>query len=101
MGAPPGEEPPPLNNRDVASRRADEFLQLIRRTERGRLKVYLGYGPGVGKTYRMLQEARELAERGVDIVVGYVEPHGRPDTQALLEDLEEVPPRIIDRKSVV
>jgi two-component system sensor histidine kinase KdpD len=96
MGSPPREEPSALTDRDVASRRAAEFLQLIRRTERGRLKVYLGYGPGVGKTYRMLQEARALAERGVDLVVGYVEPHGRPETQALLEGLEEVPPRVVE-----
>jgi two-component system sensor histidine kinase KdpD len=87
-------------DRGVASRRADEFLQLIRRTERGRLKVYLGYGPGVGKTYRMLQEARELVERGVDLVVGYVEPHGRAETEALLEGLEVVPPRVMEYRGL-
>jgi len=73
--------------------RAERFLQLIQRSQRGKLKVYLGYGPGVGKTYRMLLEAHALKERGVDVVVGYVEDHGRAETQALVEGLEGVPRR--------
>ena len=59
---------------------------------RGKLKLFFGYAAGVGKTYSMLQEARRLAESGADIVVGYVEPHGRPETEALLEGLEVLPP---------
>src|SRR5262245_22924930 len=62
---------------------------------RGRLKVFLGYAAGVGKTYQMLSEAHDLKDRGVDIVVGYFEPHGRQETIALIDDLEIVP-----RKSV-
>ncbi len=62
-----------------------------RRTERGRLRLYLGMAPGVGKTYRMLEEGHRRLERGTDIVVGYVEVHARPRTQALLEGLEIVP----------
>ncbi|MCC7491013.1 MAG: sensor histidine kinase KdpD [Fimbriimonadaceae bacterium] len=58
---------------------------------RGRLKVYLGYAAGVGKTYRMLQEARRLAAEGADVVVGYLEAHGRPETEALLDGLEQLP----------
>ena len=73
--------------------RADAFLELVERAQKGKLKVYLGYGPGVGKTYRMLQEARALNRRGVDVVIGYVENHGRDDTQALTEGLEIVPRR--------
>ncbi|KUN82186.1 hypothetical protein AQJ66_22435 [Streptomyces bungoensis] len=57
----------------------------------GRLKVYLGAAPGVGKTYRMLDEGRRRASRGVDVVVGFVECHGRPHTEAMLEGLETVP----------
>ena len=76
-----------------AGERADAFLRLIERSQRGRLKVYLGYGPGVGKTYRMLQEAQALRQQGVDVVVGYVEDHGRAETQALTEGLEHVPLR--------
>src|SRR5437764_724299 len=55
------------------------------------LKVFLGYAAGVGKTYRMLEEARNLKARGVDIVIGYFEPHGRKDTIAKTEGLETVP----------
>ena len=76
-----------------AGERADAFLRLIERSQRGRLKVYLGYGPGVGKTYRMLQEAQALRQQGVDVVVGYAEDHGRAETRALTEGLEHVPLR--------
>ncbi|MDD5711127.1 MAG: PTS sugar transporter subunit IIA [Smithellaceae bacterium] len=75
----------------MAQDRADAFLRMIRRTQRGRLKVYLGYAAGVGKTYQMLQEARRLKEEGIDLVVGLVETHGREDTARLLEGLEVVP----------
>jgi two-component system sensor histidine kinase KdpD len=61
------------------------------RPEHGRLRLYLGMAPGVGKTYRMLEEGHRRVERGTDIVVGYVEVHGRPRTQALLEGLEILP----------
>jgi two-component system sensor histidine kinase KdpD len=62
---------------------------------RGRLKVYMGYAAGVGKTYRMLEEAQELRQKGVDIVIGYFEPHGRQQTIAKTEGLELVPRRVI------
>ncbi len=61
--------------------------------ERGRLKIYFGSAPGVGKTYAMLAEAARRRERGTDLVVGFAETHGRPRTAALLADLEVVPPR--------
>ncbi len=77
--------------------RADVFLRMIRRSQRGRLKIYLGYCAGVGKTYRMLSEAHRRVERnGEDVVVGIVETHGRPATAALLEGLEQVPPKTIE-----
>ena len=60
---------------------------------RGRLKVYLSYAAGAGKTYRMLEEAQDLKARGVDVVVGYFEPHGRKDTIAKTEGLEFIPRR--------
>jgi two-component system sensor histidine kinase KdpD len=63
---------------------------------RGRLKVFLGYAAGVGKTYQMLAEAHELKGRGVDIVIGYFEPHGRQETITLSEGLETVPRRTIE-----
>ena len=62
---------------------------------RGRLKIYLGYAAGVGKTYRMLEEAQELRQQGVDLVVGYFEPHGRQETIAKIEGLEVIPRRTL------
>jgi len=62
---------------------------------KGRLKVYLGYAAGVGKTYRMLEEAQEMRQKGVDIVIAYFEPHGRKETIAKTEGLEVVPRRIL------
>src|SRR5215471_11682021 len=63
--------------------------------QRGKLKIFMGYAAGVGKTYKMLEEAQELKSRGVDVVVGYFEPHGREDTIAQAESLETVPRRKI------
>src|SRR5262245_12779308 len=80
--------------------RVASFLQMIRRAERGRLKVYLGYCPGVGKTYRMLQEAHQLKSEGVDVVVGVVETHGRSDTAKLVEGLEVIPRRQVQYRGV-
>src|ERR1044072_1943050 len=62
---------------------------------RGSLKIYLGYAAGVGKTYRMLEEAQALRQKGVDIVIGYFEPHGRKETIAKTEGLEQVPRRVL------
>jgi two-component system, OmpR family, sensor histidine kinase KdpD len=62
---------------------------------RGRLKVFLGYAAGVGKTYQVLKEARELRQRGIDVVIGYFEPHARKETIALTDGLEVVPRRAI------
>src|SRR5512139_987440 len=73
--------------------RADTFLRLIRRTGRGRLKVYLGYGAGVGKTYQMLQEGHRLKDEGIDVVIGLLETHARADIIKLAEGLEVVPRR--------
>ena len=69
---------------------ADERAGL---TERGHLKVFIGMAPGVGKTYRMLQEGAAEAESGRDVVIGYLEPHGRAETVAQAEGLEVVPRR--------
>ncbi len=68
---------------------------------RGRLRIYLGMAPGVGKTYRMLEEGHRRLERGTDIVVGFVECHGRPRTLALLEGLEILPRLHVDYRGVV
>ena len=72
---------------------AGDFLELVERAKRGKLKLYIGFAAGVGKTFRMLEEARSLRQRGVDVVVGYIETHGRPETEVLLEGLEVLPRR--------
>ncbi len=66
------------------------FEELIAKKTKGSLKVYLGYAAGVGKTYEMLQEGHRLRKQGMDVVIGYVEPHNRPETTALIEGLEQV-----------
>lgn len=70
---------------------ASEFLALVRSRDRGKLKIYIGSAAGTGKTYRMLQEAHDLRRRDIDAVVGFVEAHGRADTEAQIGDLEIVP----------
>jgi two-component system sensor histidine kinase KdpD len=78
----------------------DDFLQLLQGRKRGRLKIYIGSAAGVGKTYRMLEEARALRARNVDVVLGFIETHGRADTAALIGDLEQVPRRVIEYRGV-
>jgi two-component system sensor histidine kinase KdpD len=78
----------------------EHFLTLIRQQQRGRLKVYLGFAAGVGKTYEMLQEGHRLKRQGVDVVIGVVETHGRAETAALVEGLEQVPRRKIEYRGV-
>ena len=65
-----------------------DFLQLVTQRDRGKLKLYIGSAAGVGKTYRMLNEARDLRRRGVDVVIGFVETHERVEPEAQLDDLE-------------
>ena len=85
----------------MADDKALSFLRLIRRSQRGKLKVYLGYGAGVGKTWQMLQEGHRLKREGVDIVVGLVETHGRKETAELIEGLEVVPRRQVQYRGIV
>jgi two-component system, OmpR family, sensor histidine kinase KdpD len=75
----------------AAPKRPEDFLELVERAKRGRLKVYLGFAAGVGKTYRMLEEAHALRRRGVDVVIAFVETHDREETAALVEGLELIP----------
>jgi len=76
----------------------DALLHAASREGRGRLKVFLGAAPGVGKTYEMLTEAAAKRREGVDVVIGVVETHGRRETQALLQGFEIVPTRVLDYK---
>src|SRR6202011_3966766 len=75
----------------------DALLEAVQREERlGKLRIFVGAAPGVGKTYEMLQQARARKRDGYDVVVGIVETHGRKETQALLEGLEVIPRRRLE-----
>ena len=80
--------------------RAESLLARQEQAGRARLRIYLGAAPGVGKTYQMLEEAHQLRRQGVDIVAAFVEPHGRAETEALVDGLECVPLKQIEYKSV-
>lgn len=75
---------------------AEALLERIKDRDRARLRVYIGAAPGVGKTYKMLEEAHALKARGIDVVVGIVETYGRRDTDAQVKDIEIVPRRSIE-----
>jgi two-component system sensor histidine kinase KdpD len=89
-----------VDNRSDVPAPAPDFLTLVQQRPRGRLKVYIGSAAGVGKSFRMLQEAHDLRRRGVDVVIGFIETHGRAETAALIRDLEAVPRRRIAYRGV-
>ena len=68
---------------------------------RGKLKIYMGYAAGVGKTFKMLEEAQELRAAGVDVVIGYFEPHGRQETIAKTEGLELIPRKKVEYRGTM
>ncbi|QNK63402.1 sensor protein KdpD [Pedobacter sp. PAMC26386] len=70
-----------------------QFLDLVKKSRRGKFKVYIGMSAGVGKTYRMLQEAHALLKNGIDIQIGYIETHNREETHALLDGIPLIPRR--------
>jgi two-component system sensor histidine kinase KdpD len=78
----------------------ESLLAKHEQARRARLRVYLGAAPGVGKTYQMLEEAHLLARQGLDVAIGFIEPHGRADTETLIGDLEQIPLRRIDYRGV-
>src|SRR5262245_48271819 len=79
----------------------EHFLELIEQQKRGRLKIYLGFAPGVGKTFEMLQEGNRLRRQGVDVIIGVVETHGREETAAQIGELEQVPRRKVEYHGVI
>jgi two-component system sensor histidine kinase KdpD len=79
---------------------AESLLARVNAQGRPRLRVYIGAAPGVGKSYRMLEDAHDLKRQGIDVVIGFVEPHGRADTIAQVRDLEQVPLRDIEYRGV-
>jgi two-component system sensor histidine kinase KdpD len=78
----------------------DQLLERLRDRERARLRVYIGAAPGVGKTYEMVRDAHALRDRGLDVVIGFVETYGRADTEAQIRDLEIVPRRNVPYRDV-
>ncbi|MGN5653405.1 KdpD-like non-kinase potassium sensor [Bacillus sp. Brlt_9] len=82
-------------------RTPEEYLEYIRQQNRGKLKLYVGAAPGVGKSYKMLLDAREMKKDGMDIVIGLIETHGRKETEDAIADLEKVPLKEIDYKGKV
>jgi two-component system sensor histidine kinase KdpD len=72
---------------------AEKFLELIRKAKKGKFKIYIGMSAGVGKSFRMLQEAHALLKNGVDVKIGYIETHNRPETHVLLDGLPIIPRR--------
>ncbi len=80
--------------------KAESLLAHERQARRARLRLYLGAAPGVGKTYQMLEEAHHLKRQGVDVVIGFIEPHGRAETELLIGDLEQLPLSCIEYRGV-
>jgi two-component system sensor histidine kinase KdpD len=79
----------------------DQLLAKLQTEQRARLRIYIGAAPGVGKTYSMIEDAHALRREGVDVVVGFVETHGRAETEAKLLDLEVIPRRKVEYRGVV
>src|SRR5215475_5963771 len=71
---------------------------MSHQTRRGRLKIYFGYAPGVGKTYQMLEHARELQRSGGDVIIGVLEPHGRSDIREAAAAFERIPMLLISSR---
>ena len=82
-----------MTDADNKEQRVQQFLELSRKTTRGKLKIYVGMSAGVGKSYRMLQDAHNLLRNGVNLKVGYIETHNRKETEALVEGLPLIPRR--------
>ena len=86
---------------DYRRRTSEEVLEQIERLRRARHKIFIGAAAGVGKTYAMLGEAHEMQSQGIDVVAGVIDSHGRPETEALLEGIEVLPPLDVPQGSLV
>jgi two-component system sensor histidine kinase KdpD len=82
-----------MSEEEKKEQNVERFLELIRQSRKGKFKLYIGMIAGVGKTYRMLKEARGLLKKGIDVQIGYIETHGRKDTERVLEGLPLIPRR--------
>jgi len=84
-----------MSEEEIKEQSVEHFLDLVKRSRRGKFKIYIGMSAGVGKTYRMLQEAHALQRNGIDVQIGYIETHNRAETHALLDGLKVIPRRKI------
>lgn len=82
-----------MSEAEEKDKSVQHFLDMIKKSRRGKLKIYIGMSAGVGKSYRMLQEAHSLQKSGIDVKIGYIETHNRAETHALLEGLSIIPRR--------
>ncbi|WP_242222752.1 KdpD-like non-kinase potassium sensor [Bacillus cereus group sp. BfR-BA-01380] len=82
-------------------RTPEEYLEYIRQLNRGKLKLYVGAAPGVGKSYKMLFDAREMRKEGIDVVIGLIETHGRTETEEAIAELEAVPLKKVQYKGKI
>lgn len=85
-------------NRDGLRRSPESLLKMVEENERAKLRVYIGAAAGVGKTYQMLEDAHQLREQGIDVVIAVVETHGRIETAEMVKDLEVIPLNFIQYK---
>jgi two-component system sensor histidine kinase KdpD len=88
-----------MSEEESKDRHVQHFLDLIRRSRRGKFKIYIGMSAGVGKTYRMLQEAHALLKNGIDVKIGYIETHNRAETLQMAEGLPQIPRKQVFYKS--
>ncbi len=84
-----------MSEEEKKEQNVERFLDLIRQSRKGKFKLYIGMIAGVGKTYRMLKEARGLLKKGIDVQIGYIETHGRKDTERVLEGLPVIPRKTV------
>ena len=89
-----------MESRPIERLKPEDFLRLIEKSRLGKLKIYLGHAAGVGKTFAMLEEAHRLKKAGVDVVIGWIETHGRAETEALVAGLEVIPRKKVPHGSV-
>ncbi len=85
-----------IPNREGTRPSPESLLKMVEETERAKLRVYIGAAAGVGKTYQMLEDAHQLREQGIDVVIGVIETHGRAETAELVKGLEIIPPKAIE-----
>ena len=94
-------EPSAAPNRNGFRKKPESLLKMVEETERAKLRIYVGAAAGVGKTYQMLEDAHQLKDQGIDVVIGIVETHGREETKEQIKDLEIISPRRIEYRGAI